>query len=158
MFMQKMHQSVLSSFSGKALLSRIMFYGGNRIDGFNVESKPSRASGKEAEMWTKQKRKSIRGRFVLPILTAAFLSYFGFHAYHGEFGLYSRLQLEQQKTLLTEQLERVTDDRAALEKRVTLLRDGSIEKDMLDEQARRALNLSHADEMTIIISKEDQSN
>lgn len=109
-------------------------------------------------MWTKQKRKSIRGRFVLPILTAAFLSYFGFHAYHGEFGLYSRIQLEEQKKLLAEQLERVTADRAALERRVMLLRDGSIEKDMLDEQARRALNLSHPDEVTIITSNEDRSN
>ncbi|MBV2144576.1 septum formation initiator family protein [Falsochrobactrum sp. TDYN1] len=109
-------------------------------------------------MWTKQKRKSIRGRFVLPVLTAAFLSYFGFHAYHGEFGLYSRIQLEEQKSILTRQLEKITVDRVALEKRVALLRDGSIEKDMLDEQARRALNLSHPDEMTIILSREDRSN
>ena len=109
-------------------------------------------------MWTKQKRKSIRGRFVLPILTAAFLSYFGFHAYHGEYGLYSRIQLEEQKSLLAKQLEQVTADRNALEKRVTLLRDGSIEKDMLDEQARRALNLSHPDEVTMITSREDRSN
>ena len=109
-------------------------------------------------MWTKQKRKSIRGRFVLPVLTAAFLSYFGFHAYHGEYGLYSRIQLEEQKSLLNSQLEAITDERVALEKRVTLLRDGSIEKDMLDEQARRALNLSHPDEVTIIISKEDLLN
>ena len=109
-------------------------------------------------MWTKQKRKSIRGRFVLPILTAAFLSYFGFHAYHGEYGLYSRIQLEEQKSLLAKQLEQVTADRNALEKRVTLLRDGSIEKYMIDEQARRALNLSHPDEVTIITSREDRSN
>ena len=109
-------------------------------------------------MWTRQKRKSIRGRFVLPILTVAFLSYFGFHAYHGEFGLYSRIQMEEQKSLLIKQLEQVTADRDALEKRVTLLRDGSIEKDMLDEQARRALNLSHPDEVTIITSREDRSN
>lgn len=105
-------------------------------------------------MWTKQKRKSIRGRFVLPILTAAFLSYFGFHAYNGEFGLYSRLQLEEQKSFLNQKLEKITSEREALEKRVALLRDGSIEKDMLDEYARRALNLSHADEITIIIPKE----
>jgi len=109
-------------------------------------------------MWTKQKRKSIRGRFILPILTAAFLSYFGFHAYHGEFGLYSRIQLEEQKASLTKQLEKISSERAALEKRVGLLRDGSIEKDMLDEQARRALNLSHPDEVTIITSREDRSN
>ena len=109
-------------------------------------------------MWTKQKRKSIRGRFNLPILTAAFLSYFGFHAYHGEFGLYARIQLEEQKATLTKQLEKISGERAALEKRVALLRDGSIEKDMLDEQARRALNLSHPDEVTIITSREDRSN
>ncbi|GAA5540871.1 MULTISPECIES: septum formation initiator family protein [Brucella] len=109
-------------------------------------------------MWTKQKRKSIRGRFILPILTAAFLSYFGFHAYHGEFGLYARIRLEEQKAILTKQLEKISGERSALEKRVALLRDGSIEKDMLDEQARRALNLSHPDEVTIITSREDRSN
>ncbi|MBC2885101.1 septum formation initiator family protein [Ochrobactrum sp. CM-21-5] len=109
-------------------------------------------------MWTKQKRKSIRGRFVLPILTAAFLSYFGFHAYHGEYGLYARIQLEEQKSLLSKKLEKIASERLALEKRVALLRDGTIEKDMLDEQARRALNLSHPDELTIINSKEDRSN
>lgn len=109
-------------------------------------------------MWTRQKRKTNRGRFVLPVLTAAFLSYFGFHAYHGEYGLYSRIQLEEQKAVLNKQLAAITVDREALEKRVSLLRDGTIEKDMLDEQARRALNLSHPDEVTIIISKEDMSN
>lgn len=109
-------------------------------------------------MWTKQKRKSIRGYFVLPILTTAFLTYFGYHVYHGEFGIYSREHLQVQKAELTEQLAAVTAERVALEKRVTLLRDGSIEKDMLDEQARRALNLSHPEEVTIITSQEDRSN
>ena len=32
-----------------------------------------------------------------------------------------------------------------------MLRDGTIDKDMLDEQARRALNLSHVDEVTIML-------
>lgn len=109
-------------------------------------------------MWTKQKRKSIRGRFVLPLLAMAFLGYFSFHAYHGEFGLYSRVKLEEQVALLTHQLDQLSNERQALEKRVMLLRDGSIEKDMLDEQARRALNLSHPDELTIITSREDASN
>lgn len=107
-------------------------------------------------MWTKQKRKSIRGRFVLPLLAVAFLSYFGFHAYHGEYGLDSSGRLQQQVNLLTAQLDELTVERRAMEKRVSLLRDGSIEKDMLDEQARRALNLSHENELTIIISREDK--
>lgn len=109
-------------------------------------------------MWTKQKRKSIRGRFVLPSLAVAFLSYFAFHAYHGEYGIDSSSRLKQQVALLNAELETLTNERHAMEKRVALLRDGSIEKDMLDEQARRALNLSHANELTIIISREDVSD
>ena len=31
-----------------------------------------------------------------------------------------------------------------------LLHDGTLEKDMLDEQARKALNFSQADEITIM--------
>ncbi|MFC4625265.1 septum formation initiator family protein [Daeguia caeni] len=109
-------------------------------------------------MWTKQKRKSIRGYFIMPLLTAAFLSYFGYHAYHGEFGLYARMQLEEQKAELIRQLADIEAERKALDARVALLRDGSIEKDMLDEQARRALNLSHTDELTIIVPRGGRSN
>ncbi|GAB1582050.1 MULTISPECIES: septum formation initiator family protein [Phyllobacteriaceae] len=103
-------------------------------------------------MWTKQKRKSIRGRLIVPALAAAFLSYFGFHAYHGEYGLYSRMRLEEQVKVMNDQLEALTRQRAALEREVALVRDGTIEKDMLDEQARRALNLSRPDEVTIMLS------
>lgn len=102
-------------------------------------------------MWTKQKRKSIRGRFILPVLAAAFLSYFGFHAYHGEYGIYSRGKLEEQMKIMDEQLATLSRQRATLEREVSLVRDGSIEKDMLDEQARRALNLSRPDEVTIML-------
>jgi len=104
-------------------------------------------------MWTKQKRKSIRGRLIVPALAAAFLSYFGFHAYHGEYGLYSRMRLEEQVKAMNDQLDALTRQRAALEREVALVRDGSIEKDMLDEQARRALNLSRPDEVTIMLSR-----
>ena len=45
---------------------------------------------------------------------------------------------------------RATARRLALEERVALMRDGTLERDMLDEQARRALNMSAADEITIM--------
>ena len=47
--------------------------------------------------------------------------------------------------------------RVELERRVQLLHDGTLEKDMLDEQARRALNLSHADEITIMLDEPAQN-
>ncbi|GGA85577.1 cell division protein [Brucella endophytica] len=102
-------------------------------------------------MWTKQKRKSIRGRLIVPALTAAFLYYFGFHAYHGEYGINARVKLEEQIRIMNDQLADLTRRRTDLEREVALVRDGSIEKDMLDEQARRALNLSRPDEVTIML-------
>ena len=47
--------------------------------------------------------------------------------------------------------------RIDLERRVQLLHDGTLEKDMLDEQARSALNLSQADEITIMLTAPDMN-
>jgi cell division protein FtsB len=101
-------------------------------------------------MWTRQHRQRNLGRLILPVITIAFLSYFGFHAWHGDYGINAKYALEERTAGLQTQLDTVRSQRVALETRVRLLRDGSIEKDMLDEQARRALNLSHTDELVIL--------
>ncbi|MGD9916169.1 MAG: septum formation initiator family protein [Rhizobiaceae bacterium] len=101
-------------------------------------------------MWTRQYKKRNTGRLILPLLSAAVLSYFGFHAYHGEFGIYSKYEYEARAAVLSAKLDEVKARRTELERRVQLLHDGTLDKDMLDEQARRALNLSRADEITII--------
>jgi len=101
-------------------------------------------------MWTRQHRERKTGRMIVPVLAVLFLSYFGFHAYHGEFGINSKYQLQHRAVELQAQLDDIHERRVELERRVQLLHDGTIEKDMLDEQARRALNVSHADEVTIV--------
>jgi len=102
-------------------------------------------------MWTRQHKQRNTGRLIIPSLCAVFLAYFGFHAYHGEFGINSKYQLEAQKVALQAQLDAIKARRMELERRVRLMHDGTLEKDMLDEQARRALNLSQADEITIML-------
>jgi cell division protein FtsB len=101
-------------------------------------------------MWTKQKRKTRRGRLIVPLFSALFFTYFGFHAYHGDNGLYSTIKLQQQTQLLQAQLDAITATRLELEQQVKLMQDGTIEKDMLDEQARRGLNVSRPDEVMIM--------
>ncbi len=101
-------------------------------------------------MWTRQRKRTNTGRFIVPALASAFLAYFGFHAYHGEFGIYSKYKLEERVEKLHVQLAGLKRERSELERRVQLLHDGTLEKDMLDEQARKALNLSHLHEITII--------
>ncbi len=101
-------------------------------------------------MWTRQHKDRKTGRLIVPALAVLFLSYFGFHAYHGEFGIYSKYQLHARAEQLQGKLDAIRAQRVELERRVQLLHDGTLEKDMLDEQARKALNLSHTDEITIM--------
>ena len=102
-------------------------------------------------MWTRQHRQRHTGRLIVPALAIAFLSYFGFHAYHGGFGIYAKERLEVRLGELQGDLLAVQARRSEIEERVRLLRDGSIEKDMLDEHARRALNLAHKDEIVVYL-------
>ena len=101
-------------------------------------------------MWTRQHKQRNTGRLIVPAVSALFLAYFGFHAYHGEFGIYSKYLYEAQAVELQARLDAVKAQRVGMERRVQLLQDGTLEKDMLDEQARRALNLSQPDEIVIM--------
>jgi cell division protein FtsB len=102
-------------------------------------------------MWTRQHKQRNTGRLIVPSLCVLFLAYFGFHAYHGEFGIYSKYRLEAQAVELQAQLDAVKARRIDFERRVQLMHEGTLEKDMLDEQARKALNLSQPDEITIML-------
>ncbi len=102
-------------------------------------------------MWTRQYKQRKTGRLIIPVLCAAFVAYFGFHAYHGQYGINSRERLEEQTARLQIQLGKLQAQRSELEKRVRLLHDGTLEKDMLDELARKALNMSDPDEVIIML-------
>ena len=93
-------------------------------------------------MWTRQHKQRNTGRLIVPGISALFLAYFGFHAYHGEFGIYSKYQFEARAAELQQRLDVLSAQRMDLERRVQLLHDGTLEKDMLDEQARKALKTS----------------
>ncbi len=102
-------------------------------------------------MWTRQHKQRNTGRLIIPTLCAAVLAYFGFHAYHGEFGIYSKYRMQAQIADLQSQLATIKARRTELEQRVQLMHDGTLEKDMLDEQARRALNVSQSDEVVVML-------
>ncbi len=103
-------------------------------------------------MWTKHHKKRRLGRFVMPLITVAFLSYFGYHSIHGDYGLIATEEFERQRVVRQAELEALTEKRKALELQVSLLSGGSMEKDILDEKARYELNVSRADEIVIFNS------
>lgn len=104
-------------------------------------------------MWTRQHKTRNTGIFIVPAIAAVVLSYFSYHAFHGDYGIYSKQRLEDRVAVLEEEYAVVQAERVRLEQRVQLLHDGSIERDMLDEHARRSLNLVQPDEIVILRSQ-----
>ncbi|TDK38726.1 septum formation initiator family protein [Rhizobium deserti] len=100
-------------------------------------------------MWTKHHKKRKFGRFVLPAIAIAFVSYFGYHCVHGDLGLIATEEFERQRLARAAELAKLTEKRQTLERQVSLMSDGSLEKDMLDEIARYQLNVSRTNEIVI---------
>ncbi len=78
--------------------------------------------------------------------------YFGYHAIKGENGIFAVMSLEQRIEQAEADLVKVIAVEQRLRNHVTLLNPPSINRDMLDEQARRMLNLAHPDELVIMRS------
>ena len=62
----------------------------------------------------------------------------------------SRSQMDNKSLAMQFELVRLRKERDDLKIKVELLREGRVEKDMLDQQARHLLNMVKADEFVII--------
>ena len=100
-------------------------------------------------MWTRHHKRRNLGGLIVPAITVVVLSYFAFHAYHGDYGIAAKTRYQERIAELEGDLADLEAARAKLEERVALLNGATIEKDMLDEQVRRALNYAAANELVI---------
>ena len=108
-------------------------------------------------MITRQHRKSFVRRLWMPLLTVGFVSYFGYHAFHGAFGVWAMDRLEAEAAQLTAERDRIRAEREGMERRVALVRPDSLDADTVDMQARTALNLMRSDEVVIRLGAAQQS-
>jgi cell division protein FtsB len=79
----------------------------------------------------------------------ALLVYFGFQATVGGRGFAYRDALMLKKEQLNAQLVSLTSERMALEGRVQQLRPGTVDQDLVDEMARRDLDMGSATEFVV---------
>jgi cell division protein FtsB len=107
-------------------------------------------------MITRQHRQSRLKRLWMPLVTVAFLGYFGFHAFHGYYGIWAMDRLEIEAKRLSVQLASLQREHADFERRVMLLRSEKLDADMVDVQARSALNRIRADEVVIRMTAPQQ--
>ena len=101
-------------------------------------------------MSTRQTKNSNLHRVFLPVICALLSSYFVYHSMIGKYGWESHKKTSEQAIQLEYRLAALRNQSAELKSRVKLLLDGSIEYDMLDEQARYHLNLIQDDEIVIM--------
>ena len=78
-----------------------------------------------------------------PIMGAAIMAYFAFHAVQGDRGLIAWWNLRFELERAQAELAAVTEEKQELEARVTLLRPESLDRDMLEERARIMLGAVH---------------
>jgi cell division protein FtsB len=84
-------------------------------------------------------------------VAAAAVGYFTYHAQHGERGLKAKAAYKIRIAQLRAELDDVKQERADWERRVTLLKTGSLDRDLLDERARELLNYAHRNDVVVIL-------
>lgn len=100
-------------------------------------------------MTTRQRKNSTRRRWLLPLFSIAVIGYFGYHSFNGDYGIWSRDRMQREAIGLEAELAALKAQRQALAKRASLLRPESLDPDMVDERARRNLDVLRPDELVI---------
>lgn len=100
-------------------------------------------------MITRQRKQTPVRRLWMPVVTAAFLGYFGFHAFNGSYGLRAMDRIEREGTELTLRLGYLKTERRKLERRIAAVRPEGLDPEVVDVAARTQLNLMRPDEVVL---------
>ena len=101
-------------------------------------------------MGTRQYKPARYKKYILPVIIFACLGYFVVNGIYGESGVAALKAAKLKEAQLLQDLTKITKKREIIENRVTLLGNGSLEKDMLDERARYLANMTHPDDVVIL--------
>ena len=93
-----------------------------------------------------------------PLIGTFLVSYFAFFALFGQRSIGRLIKVQQEIVTTQKDLDSIKAEHAELNQRVEHLRPQSLDLDLLDEQARKDLNLAHADEEVVLIKSADDNN
>lgn len=85
-----------------------------------------------------------------------FIGYFAYHSINGQRGLTAMFSLTSQIEEAQRRLDEIHTERLYLEHRVSLLRQESLDLDLLDEQARATLGYAGAGEEVYLIETDQE--
>ena len=96
----------------------------------------------------------VRYRTIVVLLTCALgLLYVGYQSVQGERGLLRWVERSAEAERTRAEVAALAEERRKLERRVSQLRAESLDLDLLDQEARRTLNLGHPDEEVIFLDQ-----
>ena len=88
---------------------------------------------------------------VFPVIGACVLGYFTYHTVQGDRGLLAYGRLSQEVTRAKATLDSLQTRRETFERRTDLLRNDSLDLDMLEERARQTFDLVHPDDLIVFL-------
>ena len=107
-------------------------------------------------MSTRQRKQSKIRPLLLPFSCLLIMGYFAYHAVEGDYGLFALGKLQGRASSLEEELRAARHEREKMESHVALMRPESLDKDMIDERAREALNMADAKDIVIFLDPADR--
>ena len=101
-------------------------------------------------MWTHQKKRSNRDRWIVPDICTVVSAYFAHHSFDGRYGSEARVRVEAALADAQARLDTLKAQRQNIDHKVALLRSGSIERDTLDEHARNTLGMIGPNDVVVL--------
>ncbi|MFZ4541141.1 MAG: FtsB family cell division protein [Rickettsiales bacterium] len=92
-------------------------------------------------------------RLMKPLLWMLVAFYMGYHMMHGERGLLAMMRDKRELVQLQQDFTETKAQREKMELRVSHLRDGSLDRDLLDEQMRRMMGVMNKGEIVVLTGK-----
>lgn len=86
-------------------------------------------------------------------LAGAAVSYFVWHARHGERGLEAKTEMKRRIFDLQKEIAALRFERVHWERRVNLLRAETLDRDILEERVRVLLNAAHKNDVIVILDR-----
>ena len=108
-------------------------------------------------MATRQRKQSKIRPLLLPFFCLLIMGYFAYHAVEGDYGLFALGKLQEREASLEGELASARSAREQMEAHVSLMRPESLERDMIDERAREALNMADAKDLVIFLDPADRT-
>jgi len=105
-------------------------------------------------MIRRRPKKKIISQIFWSVIGALVVGYFLYHTFQGDRGLLAMLRVQNEVKIADTTLKKLKHDREILEHKTKMLRNGSMDPDLLDEKSRELLNYSKPNEIIILTPDE----